>query len=41
MLREAKIMEEMTNRNSLKGTLMEALGIEIVELGPEKVVMES
>lgn len=26
------------NRNSLKGTLMEALGIEIVELGPDKVV---
>ena len=31
-------MEKMTNRNSLKGTLMEALGIEIVELGPDKVV---
>lgn len=31
-------MDKMMNRNSLKGTLMEALGIEIVELGPEKVV---
>ncbi len=31
-------MEKMTDRNTLKGTLMEALGIEIVELGPEKVV---
>lgn len=31
-------MEKMADRNSLKGTLMEALGIEIVELGPEKVV---
>lgn len=31
-------MEEMANRNSLKGTLMEALGIEIVEISPEKVV---
>lgn len=28
---------DMTS-NSLKGTLMEALGIEIVELGPDKVV---
>ena len=26
------------NTNSLKGTLMEALGIEIIELGPDKVV---
>ncbi|MHB8076241.1 hotdog fold thioesterase [Desulfosporosinus fructosivorans] len=31
-------MDEMANRTSLKGTLMEALGIEIVELDPEKVV---
>jgi len=31
-------MEKMANSNSLKGTLMEALGIEIIELGPEKVV---
>ncbi|TGE38540.1 hotdog fold thioesterase [Desulfosporosinus fructosivorans] len=31
-------MDEIANRTSLKGTLMEALGIEIVELGPEKVV---
>lgn len=31
-------MDKITNRNSLKGTLMEALGIEFVELGPEKVV---
>jgi len=31
-------MEKMTDRNTLKGTLMEALGIEILELGPEKVV---
>lgn len=31
-------MEKMTNGNSLKGTLMEALGIKIVELGPDKVV---
>lgn len=30
-------MAEM-NRNSLKGTLMEALGIEFIELGPDKVV---
>ncbi|HZK83910.1 MAG TPA: hotdog fold thioesterase [Desulfosporosinus sp.] len=31
-------MDKMINRNSLKGTLMEALGIEMVELGPDKVV---
>lgn len=31
-------MDKMVNRTSLKGTLMEALGIEIVELGPDKVV---
>ncbi len=31
-------MDQMGNRASLKGTLMEALGIEIVELSPEKVV---
>ncbi|MHB1651736.1 MAG: hotdog fold thioesterase [Desulfitobacteriaceae bacterium] len=31
-------METVTDRNRLKGTLMEALGIEIIELGPEKVV---
>jgi len=31
-------MAEMDNRNSLKGTLMEALGIEFIELGPDKVV---
>jgi len=31
-------MDQMAKRASLKGTLMEALGIEIVELSPEKVV---
>ena len=31
-------MEKMMNRNSLKSTLMEALGIEILELGSDKVV---
>jgi uncharacterized protein (TIGR00369 family) len=35
---EAKILEKKANRISFKGTLMEALGIEIVELGPEKVI---
>jgi len=38
MLMGAKLMDQMGNRASLKGTLMEALGIEIVELSPEKVV---
>jgi len=31
-------MDKMAERISLEGTLMEALGIQIVELGPEKVV---
>jgi|SRR5680860_453790 len=31
-------MDKRASENSLKGTLIEALGIKIVELGPDKVV---